>query len=432
MSFTNLDKWQKDFLDTKGDKILCTGRQVGKTTVCAIDCIEWAMKTTKTGIISITAPQEFQAETLFTKILDYLIEYYPTSVKKGKDRPTKTQIRLRKGITIRCKTAGVTGFGLRSMTTIRNYVDECAQMPEMCWEAIDPQNLTTGGDTIYLSTPFGMQGRFYECWTNKDKAYDSFTRFSIDSEECMKKRKITNTWTKDVRAKALLKVEQARKRMTQKRFMQEYMGEFIEDLMQFFPDKLVQSCMGLQRKFRPNKDYYLGVDVGGRGGDESTFEILERREDGHLYHVESVVETYDMTTMTERQIIHLDNKWHFQKIYIDSTGIGVGVFDHLLENEQTKKRVVSIENAQRALDQEKNRRKKLLKEDLYNNLLCLMERGEISLLDDPEIFQSFKSVQFEITETKNIKIYGNYTHIVEGLIRAAWCQKEKINKVWIR
>ena len=76
-----------------------------------------------------------------------------------------------------------------------------------------------------------------------------------------------------------------------------------------------------------------------------------------------------------------------------------------------------------------------MKEELYNNLLNLMEQGKIKLLDDPEIYQSLKSVQYEYGRDdrgeSRIKIFGNYTHIVEGLIRAAWCSREKIIKLWI-
>jgi hypothetical protein len=54
-----------------------------------------------------------------------------------------------------------------------------------------------------------------------------------------------------------------------------------------------------------------------------------------------------------------------------------------------------------------------------------MERGELALLDDAEVFQSLKSVQYEYTDDGNIKIFGKYTHICEGLIRAAWGTKDK-------
>jgi hypothetical protein len=421
------DKWQEDFVNCKGDKQLCSGRQVGKTETCARDCVEWAMNTNKKGIILMTAPQEFQAETLFNKTLNYLIENYPKAIKKGKDRPTKSEIKLLKGITILCKTAGTTGFGLRSLTIIRLYVDECSQMPDMAWEAIDPQSLTTGADTIYLSTPFGMQGRFWECWTNKNGAYNSFTRFSIDSEKCIRERPLSQSWTIEQREKGLQKIEQARSRMTHKQFMQEYMGQFIEDLMQWFQDELIKKIQAEHKRqtWRSDHHYYLGVDVGGRGGDETTLEVIDCTNKKHLIQVESIVKKDYTTTMTEREILHLDLIWHFKKIYIDDGGMGVGIFDHLLEQNQTKRKIVAINNSSRSLDRDDKKKKKLLKEDLYNNILNLMERGEIELLDDPEIFQSLKSVQFEITEEKNLKIFGTYTHIAEGLIRAAWCVKDK-------
>ncbi len=47
----------------------------------------------------------------------------------------------------------------------------------------------------------------------------------------------------------------------------------------------------------------------------------------------------------------------------------------------------------------------------------LVESGVIVLQDNSNIL--------EITDNKDIKIFGNYTHIAEGLIRAAWCVKDK-------
>jgi len=64
-----------------------------------------------------------------------------------------------------------------------------------------------------------------------------------------------------------------------------------------------------------------------------------------------------------------------------------------------------------------------------------MEQRRIHLLDDPEIFQSLKSVQYEYGRddrgASKIKIFGSYTHTAEAIVRAAWCLKEKNIKVWI-
>lgn len=426
------DDWQIKFLETKGDKILCTGRQVGKSTICAKDCGDFAAKTDKKGVILMTAPQEFQAEELFIKTLNYMEQNYPSLIMRGKHKPTKTEIKLKKGVIIRCKTAGTTGLGLRSMTIIRLYVDECSQMPEMVWEVLDPELLTTGGDVIYISTPFGRQGRFWDCWNNKDGAYDSFTRFSVNSEEVINNRPISVSWTREQREGGIKKLAEAKARLSKLKYSQEYLGMFVEDLMQYFPDKLILSVMKLKRtnpiRF---KNYYMGVDVGGRGGDPSVIAILEE-VDKRLYQRENLVLLNDMTTQTERNIILEDSRWECKKIFIDSGGMGVGVYDHLLETDQTKSKVFPIDNSARSLDKDKKQKRKLLKEDLYNNLLVMMERGEIELLDDPEIFQSLKSIQIEIDEeTKSFKIGGNYSHITEAIIRAAWCVKEKGLNIWV-
>ena len=63
--------------------------------------------------------------------------------------------------------------------------------------------------------------------------------------------------------------------------------------------------------------------------------------------------------------------------------------------------------------------------DLYMNLLELMERGEIHLLDDAEIFLSLKSVQYEYLDSGKVHIFGNDKHCADALVRAAHCSKGK-------
>ena len=268
----NLDPWQLEVLNYKGNKILCTGRQVGKSTCCAKDAGDYALEHRK-EIILMIAPTERQAYALFSKTLEYILEKAKSSIKKGKDRPTKTQIKLINGSIIYCLPTGASGLGIRFLTINRLYVDEAARIPEDVWSAVTPMLVTTGGDMILLSTPFGRRGFFWTAW-NDDK---NFKKFFIDTETAIKNRVISSTWTERQREKALEYIDMERKRMSRLQFQQEYLGEFVEDLMQFFPDELVKSRMILKRHegTKPGKEYYLGVDVGGRGGDESTFEILE-------------------------------------------------------------------------------------------------------------------------------------------------------------
>ena len=112
-------------------------------------------------------------------------------------------------------------------------------------------------------------------------------------------------------------------------------------------------------------------------------------------------------------------------------GLGITVCDLLREDDDNKRKVVEINNASRPYDRD-DRKKKILKEDLYNNLKSLMQNGKIKILDNDEVKLSLQSIQTEFnTETGRLRIAGAYSHITEGLIRAAWCSKEKNIKAMI-
>lgn len=213
---------------------------------------------------------------------------------------------------------------------------------------------------------------------------------------------------------------QEKARMTALEYAQQYLAQFLEEQNQLFPDDLIISCQTSSRDLAGVNPKFMGVDVARMGGDETTFEVLEKV--GRVFfHIENIVHTYTLTTDTIQKVLELDQKFSFRTIYIDDGGLGVAVFDQLLNNDQTKRKVVAINNSSRSLDRDGKRRRKLLKEDLYLNLKRMMEQGEISLLADTEVFTSLKSIVIEHNHTKNeVRIYGRYSHIAEGLIRAAW------------
>ena len=72
---------------------------------------------------------------------------------------------------------------------------------------------------------------------------------------------------------------------------------------------------------------------------------------------------------------------------------------------------------------------------MYENFYAMIEKGELKLLKDEGVINSLKSIQWELKETASttkIRIFGNDSHIVEGLVRAAWLvKKQKVNKLWI-
>jgi len=418
-----LDQWQKDVLAAEGNLCICSGRQVGKSQIIAIKAGEFIANNPnkKVLIISIT---EDQAVNMLQKIVLYLHDNYKKDIARGKDKPTKHKVIMKNGSEVVTKAVGQYGLGVLGMTCDVVVPDECAYLPEAIWQSITPMLLTTGGSMWLLSTPNAMQGYFYEAYTDPSMGFKTFHVNSVEVAEARPEpqRSIMMDYLRREKA-----------RMTELQYAQQYLAQFLEELGQLFPDELVKSSQVLVRpvEVRVNGEYYLGVDVARMGGDETTFEVLEL-DRGYFFHRENIVHTYTLTTETIDKVLELNKLYDFKKIYIDDGGLGVAVFDQLLKHPDTKRKVVPINNASRALDNDRNRTKKLLKEDLYLNLKHLLESGKLKLLKDDDISVSLKSIVCESVPNKNnIRIYGKYSHIVEGLIRAAWSVRERGLNIYI-
>jgi len=112
--------------------------------------------------------------------------------------------------------------------------------------------------------------------------------------------------------------------------------------------------------------------------------------------------------------------------------MGITVCDLLREDSINKNKVVEINNAQRVYDTIRlpsgnlEKTTKIMKEELYNNLKKLGEQEKVILLNDDDVKTSLRSIQAEHDpRTGKMRIWGSYSHIVEGLIRACWCTKGK-------
>ena len=414
-----LDNWQKEVLKIDTNLCICSGRQSGKSTVISIKAGESAVKSKKT--IMIIASVERQALLLFEKVLSYIYKNHKSFIKRGKDRPTKHTLKLTNGSIIHCLPTGESGYGIRGFTIDELYADEAHFIPEDVWAAVTPMLATTGGTINLLSTPFGATGYFYRCFHDP-----KFTAIHVNTEEVAEMRE------EQQRTMMLEFLKDEKIRMTKLQYQQEYLGLFVGGIMRFFEDELINKI--LKKDLLPIKrgDIFLGVDIARRGGDETVLATMSRINKEKLKLIDLEICDDNLITETTRLILHKDLQFNYKKIYIDDGGLGVGVFDPLLEHPQTKRKVVAINNAARSITtkkDDKQRSKRLLKEDLYNNLKNIMENELIEIPDLPTIRQSLRSIQYEINEGK-LKIYGNYSHIVESLIRAAWCMKDKTLNIY--
>ncbi len=414
-----LDPWQEEYINTSGNCFLLCGRQSGKSAAAAIKFGKRAALNPK-RIIYMLAFTEKQAYNLFFKTLMYLkANHRSMLIEKGADKPTKHIISLRNGSQIFCYAAGLTGEGIRGPTVTDLVVDEAAPMANEVFTAISPMLSITKGNFDILSTPRGKTNKegdetyFYKCSKRKD-----FTHFYISAEDCPR------------HSVEFLKSE--RESMGELAYAQEYLAKFLDDLKRVFSDSQIKELCILKRResILLGRDYFIGCDVG-RKKDPFTFEIFDRTNRSNIQQVENLTNVDVPIPENARRIIELNKLYNFKKEYIDSGGMGITVCDILRESESDKRKVVEINNASRRYEEDGEEKKKgILKGDLYKNLISLMDQRMISFLDDDDLKLSFASVQVEIVNGEDV-YFGNNAHIVEGITRAAWSAKDKSLKPYI-
>jgi len=406
----DLDKWQKEVLSHEGDITIRSGRQVGKSTVVSLKAYKFATENPNTVTLVIAASQR-QSSFLFGKIRQIFDEEITQEDSPYDGNPTLSRIILKNGSRIYCVPTGKTGVYIRGFTVDLLIADEAAYIPETVWLAVIPMLAVSKkkrgkGFIILLSTPFGKGGFFYNTFNDPD-----FKSFHISSEKCSR-----------IPKKFLMK---EKKRLSKVEYAQEYLGEFVDEWNQFFSTALIKNCCkfaeyNFEKEYLRSNKYYLGVDVARYGGDENAF-IVAELNGKHIRIVHTSTTSLISTVDTIGRIKKLHEIWKFKKIFIDDGGIGGGVLDVLVESLGNK--VIGLNNASRSV--EKTGRKRILKEDLYSNALVHMEAGDIELINELRLVGSLKSMTYEYTSNKSLKIYGRNSHLAEAFVRACWCIKQK-------
>lgn len=402
-----LDPWQKEYVfdEEDGNNFLLTGRQVGKTTAMSLRAVELCVNHYKKGeFVLINSITEKQAYHMLAKAKVYADAVYHSKTEwKGVNKPTMHKLLFKNGTGILCYAAGEEGEGLRGLTIKKIMPDEGSRMSEEYFIAVLPMLSVIDGSMDIASTPSGKKHKdgsekyFYKC--SKDP---KFKKYYISAEDCPRH---SEEFLKDMK-----------ERLSRLAYAQEFLAEFTDELKRLFSEELLKEILILKRK-NPNfeEQHYLGADIAGYGKDESAISEFAKKNK-IIYQREFILEKHNLTTETTKRIITLDLIWNNKKLGIDGGGLGFGVVSELMSDIRTKRKTEDLNNASRTTNYDGTKSKKLLKEEMYLNLLSLMENKKVFLLDDDEIFASLSSVQYE----EDGKIFASYNHPAESIIRGVW------------
>lgn len=428
------DEWQKDVLKAQGHILLNKGRQIGGTEIMSHKAAEYMINNPKHQIVCVSLTLD-QAENIINMVLNYLSKKCHTNIDRGKKKPTKTRVWLKNGAHIISRPVGNTGDAVRSFTGNVLYVDEASGMPRVFWVAALAILFSTGGVIWASSTPRGkFEGRtneytyYYKAYLNLKKKW---TIIEQTGEWVAHNRKVCATWTQEQKDEAIKFLEDRKEDLSDAEYKQEYMAEFMDENRQWFTDELIRSRMVAKRpeKIDPNWEVSMGNDIARKGRDAGSYEIFRLRGEDRLIQIENQKSFDQPITTTADQIVGLNDKFFVDSIFIDDEGgLGKGVLDILLKDDKVMHKTRGISNSKRIVDST-GKERGIKKEELYVQLLSLMEKGKIDLLDDEDLFQSFKSVQYtygkDVKGERQLEIFGNDTHIVEGITRACEILKYK-------
>lgn len=393
-------EYQRDFMDHPSDrKAFVSGRQVGKSRSVAWLAL-WKAVTYPGSEILITAKAQRQSMELFNQVKKEMRISDISKEQWGVSKDTRTEIHFENGSRIVCLPVGRDGSNIRGYGTDMVIVDEAAFVKDEIFQQVLSPMLAVGdGMFILLSTPFGKKGFLYERFNDEGwytKQVPTAANPLIDEEF----------------------IEEQKQNLTSTQFKQEILGEFVESSDSFFQREEILNCTASEEVDRESDITFMGVDLAAQGGDKSVYVCVD--DNGNVFHIESK-EDAPLTDAMGR-IRELDAFYDFNRIVVDSTGLGEGVVDQVKEDLGRKVEGFKFTNDK--------------KQSLYNTLKNTLQNGDIKFhyipgkndLEGNKLFSQCLELTYSYTSTGKVRIEhpsGGHDDYSDALSLAVWSRSRK-------
>lgn len=386
-------------LSSQKNKVIVCGRRSGKSQMIAGELIRAAVN----GIYKkqiVIAPTYKQTLIVYDKIIELMMKAgkYEYVVKEIKHPYPRIEFM-----------GGIIDFGsadnpnsLRGEAYGRVFMDESAFIKEGAMDAIKPLTFDTGAPIWETTTPWG-KGSVWERWKRGqkgDKDYGCFHYNYLDNpyladEGKTEIEKDIEEWGKD------------------SVYVQcEILGNFVEDRDVYFKRELIDECVNNEipiGSLHPASRYFLGVDVAGEGEDESVFIVVEKTSKDEIRV--NFIDYYNVNKPREivGKVKILDEKYNFEKVFIDKTGMGEGPVDWLKET-LSEERVDGIRFTIQS------------KQDLYSNLRKMMHQG-LKFPNNKKLVYQLADLRYETAGSGDLKIHASekgHDDYPDSLALACW------------
>lgn len=343
-------------------------RQYGKSYVCRYLVLKWMQKPdTVVGYITQTSRL---AKDIFKKFL----AMYPEELIKSKDGKDFI-IELVNGSKLIFfsveQTHAIRGFTLDYL--IWDEVSHCREYTpdgeHLYYNIVSPLLDAKGKKEIYISTPNGAQGFFYDeaqKGINGHKGY-AYVKINVNNDETK-----SPEW-----------IEEKKASYPELAWKQEYLCEFLEGGLSFFTN--YSRCF-FEKDFDWSGRLYAGVDFSSVGSDETVLSFENEKGQCIQYVIIGDLDTkYRLMASKLAQVGKGLELCLFEK---NSIGEVMGNEVLKLLPDYLKKRVDFIYTSNNS------------KQDYIEKLALDIEQGNISFMEDNnELYEQFKVFTYKISKT---------------------------------
>jgi len=413
--------YQEKLFDCKANfRIINKARQIGISTAIAMEALYYAIWFDNQTILLVSTGDRASRELmdkiknlLFAMKEKFTLEIGSNKVSNELDIDTKTMITFKNNsriVSLPNNPDTVVGFRAH-----RVYIDEFAHLENSkdIWTSILP-SISRGGKLTIISTPKGKIGEFYRIWSESVQGKNDFVRLIMP---------YTDVTEMDYREK----IEENKKLMTEIQFNQEYNCEFIDENISMFPYELINPCIvEVDSIFRIKtvNPIYLGIDFGNLRSSTVVI-IAEKLETKWVVRppikeflgkkrIEGEEAESDFRPQLE-YIKDLVMKIRPTRVFVDSTGYGLPLFDELRRSFGGLIQGTTFSNP--------------LKENLITNLRVLFENRQIEIPPNENLIDQLHGLERMVTKGSEFvrykHSYGKFDDYVWALCLAISPQTSK-------
>jgi phage FluMu gp28-like protein len=200
------------------------------------------------------------------------------------------------------------------------------------------------------------------------------------------------------------------KRTPRERYRREYLAEFVEEELTYFPQNLITQCINSElapitddwtRKLTaPQGRYFLGVDLGKKI-DHSVIAIVRWNTKEQLAELVGMIrfplETAYATVIGMVKVV-CDKLQRVEKVRVDQTGVG----EYIVEDMKKAQIRSAIQGVTLTVPS---------KQEMLSHLKQLMQTKHLSLYYDPDLITEINNEQYELSKTGQLQFsHSTGTH----------------------